>query len=192
MNFYSFGIVLTLSLLAYACEETNPNEPKKESLEVVKDKIDDKEVTNSEEEQVEQALEEKTIQSNKTNSVNSKEPIVSTLSNSIAKKQASTKKQAVEEKKVVIPTKWKNTYSQDKKWMELYESSRTFFLNGWDSEFEGNPDASISRDELLLAYRKRMENIFYETPSFIEFCVQEMKLSAEFELFCQKWNENVN
>ena len=192
MNFYYFGIVLTLSLLAFACEETNPNESKKESLEVEKDKIDDKEVTNSEEEQVEQALEEKTIQSNKTNSVNSKEPVVSTLSNSIAKKQASTKKQAVEEKKVVIPTKWKNTYSQDKKWMELYESSRTFFLNGWDSEFEGNPDASISRDELLLAYRKRMENIFYETPSFIEFCVQEFKVSAEFELFCQKWNENVN
>ena len=192
MNFYYFGIVLTLSLLAFACEETNPNNPKKESLEVEKDKIDDKEVTNSEEEQVEQALEEKTIQSNKTNSVNSKEPVVSTLSNSIAKKQASTKKQAVEEKKVVIPTKWKNTYSQDKKWMELYESSRTFFLNGWDSEFEGNPDASISKDELLLAYRKRMENIFYETPSFIEFCVQEMKVSAEFELFCQKWNENVN
>lgn len=192
MNFYSFGIVLTLSLLAFACEETNPNEPKKESLEVVKDKIDDREVTNSEEEKAEQIFEEQTKQSNKTNSVNSKEPVVSTISNSIAKKQASTKKQAVEEKKVLIPTKWKNTYSQDKKWMELYESSRTFFLNGWDSEFEGNPDASISRDELLLAYRKRMENIFYETPSFIEFCVQELKVSAEFELFCQKWNENVN
>ena len=191
MNFYSFGIVLTLSLLAYACEETNPNEPKKESLEVVKDKIDDREVTNSEEEKAEQIFKEQTKQSNKTNSVNSKEPVVSTISNSIAKKQASTKKQAVEEKKVVIPTKWKNTYSQDKKWMELYESSRTFFLNGWESEFESNPDASISRDVLLLAYRKRMENIFYETPSFIEFCVQEMKVSAEFELFCQKWKENV-
>ena len=43
MNFYSFGIVLTLSLLAFACEETNPNVPKKESLEVEKDKIEDKE-----------------------------------------------------------------------------------------------------------------------------------------------------
>ena len=192
MNFYSFGIVITLSLLAFACEETNPNESKKESLEVEKDKIEDKEVTNSEEEQAEQIFEEQTKQSNRTNSVNSKEPVVSTVSNSIAKKQASTKKQAVEEKKVVIPTKWKNTYSQDKKWMELYESSRTFFLNGWESEFDSNPDASISKDELLLAYRKRMENIFYETPSFIEFCVQEMKVSAEFELFCQKWNENVN
>ena len=192
MNIYSFGIVITLSLLAFSCEETNPNESKKESLEVVKDKIEDKEVPNSEEEQAKQITKEQTKKSNKTNSVNSKEPVVSTLSNSIAKKQASTKKQVVEEKKEVIPPKWKNTYSQDKKWMELYESSRTFFLNGWESEFDSNPDASISRDELLLAYRKRMENIFYETPSFIEFCVQEMKASAEFELFCQKWNENVN
>jgi len=192
MNFYSFGIVITLSLLAVACEETNPNESKKESLEVEKDKIEDKEVTNSEEEQAEQIFEEQTKQSNRTNSVNSKEPVVSTVSNSIAKKQASTKKQAVEEKKEVIPTKWKNTYLQDKKWMELYESSRTFFLNGWESEFDSNPDASISKDELLLAYRKRMENIFYETPSFIEFCVQEIKISAEFELFCQRWKENVN
>lgn len=189
MNFYSFGVVLTLSFLAFACEETNPNEPKQELLEVEKDKIEDKEVTDSEEEQI---IEEQTKQSNKTNSVNSKEPVVSTLSNSIAKKQASTKKQVIEEKKEVIPPKWKNTYSQDKRWMELYESSRTFFLNGWDTEFYSNPDASISKDELLLAYRKRMENIFYETPSFIEFCVQEMKVSPEFDLFCQKWKENVN
>jgi small-conductance mechanosensitive channel len=192
MNFYSFGIVLSFSLLAFACEETNPNKLKKESLEVEKDNLKDKKVSNSEKEIPEHILEEQTKQSNNTNSIKSKEPVVSTVSNSIAKKQASTKKQAVEEKKVVIPTKWKNTYSQDKKWMELYESSRSFFLNGWDSEFERNPGASISRDELLLAYRKRMENIFYETPSFIEFCVQEMKVSAEFELFCQKWNENVN
>jgi hypothetical protein len=192
MNFNSFSIVLTLSLLTFACEETNPNELKKDSLEVEKDNLEDKEVSNSDEVTQEQISEEQTKQSNRTNSVNSKEPVVSTVSNSIAKKQASTKKQAVEEKKVVIPTKWKNTYSQDKKWMELYESSRSFFLNGWNTEFERNPDASISRDELLLAYRKRMENIFYETPSFIEFCVQEMKVSAEFELFCQKWDENVN
>ena len=190
MNFYYFGIVLTLSALAFSCEEKNPNESKKESLEVEKDKIEDKEVTNSEEEQAEQIIEEQTKQT--VNSVNPKIKTASKVSNYTTKKQARTNKQEVEEKKEVIPTKWKNTYSQDKKWMELYESSRTFFLNGWDSEFESNSDASISRDELLLAYRKRMENIFYETPSFIEFCVQEMKVSAEFELFCQKWKENVN
>ena len=189
MNFYYFGIVITLSLLAVACKETKQNASKKESLEVEKDKNEDKEVTNSKEEQPEQIIEKQTKQT--VNSVNPKIKTASKVSNSTTKKQVSTKKLVIEEKKEVIPTKWKNTYSQDKKWMELYESSRTFFLNGWDSEFESNSDASISRDELLLAYRKRMENIFYETPSFIEFCVQEMKVSAEFELFCQKWKENV-
>lgn len=94
--------------------------------------------------------------------------------------------------KAAIPSEWKITYSQDKKWMELYESSRSFFLNGWTNEFEKHPDARISKDELLLAYRKRMENIFYETPSFIEFCVQEMKVSAEFEQFCKVWVENID
>ena len=190
MNNYSFSIFFILSLLLISCKETKQNEPKTESLEVRKDKIEDKEVTDSEEEQPEQIIEKQTKQT--VNSVNPKIKAASKVSSSTTKKQASTNNQVVADKKVVIPTKWKNTYSQDKKWMELYESSRTFFLNGWESEFDSNPDASISRDELLLAYRKRMENIFYETPSFIEFCVQEMKVSAEFELFCQKWNENVN
>jgi hypothetical protein len=76
MNFYSFGIVITLSLLAVACEETNPNESKKESLEVEKDKIEDKEVTNSEEEQAEQIIEEQTKQTLNINSVNPKNPPV--------------------------------------------------------------------------------------------------------------------
>jgi hypothetical protein len=190
MNIYSHSIFFALSLLLIACKETNQNEPKKESLEVEKDKIEDNEVTDSEEEQLEQINEKQTKKT--VNSVNPKIKIASKISNSTPKKQASTKKQVIEEKKEVIPTKWKNTYSQDKKWMDLYESSRTYFLNGWNTEFDSNPDSSISRDELLLAYRKRMENIFYETPSFIEFCVQEMKASAEFELFCQKWSENVN
>lgn len=189
MNFYSIGIVLTLSLLAHACRENNPNAPKKETLEVEKDKIETKEVTNSEEEQPKQIIKEQTKQT--VNSVNPKIKTTSKVSNSKTKKQATSNPQAVDEKKEAIPVKWKNTYSQDKKWMELYESSRTYFLNGWNFEFESNPDASISRDELLFAYRKRMENIFYETPSFIEFSVQEMKVSAEFELFCQKWKGNV-
>lgn len=93
--------------------------------------------------------------------------------------------------KAAIPSEWKISYSQDKKWMELYTSSCSFFLNGWTNEFEKHPDTHISKDELLLAYRKRMEYIFYETPSFIEFCVQEMKVSSEFELFCKVWKENV-
>ena len=101
------------------------------------------------------------------------------------------KSTSTENIKAAIPSEWKISYSQDKKWMELYTSSCNFFLNGWTNEFEKHPDTHISKDELLLAYRKRMENIFYETPSFIEFCVQEMKVSAEFEQFCKVWGENI-
>jgi hypothetical protein len=42
----------------------------------------------------------------------------------------------------------------------------------------------------IAEYKNVGELIFYNRPTFIEFCVQEMKVSAEFELFCQKWNEN--
>ena len=95
------------------------------------------------------------------------------------------------EKKEIYPIKWKNTYSKDKKWMELYDSSCSFFLNGWKNEFEINSSAQISKEELLLAYRKRMENIFYETPSFIEFCVQELEESPKFLAFCEQWKQNI-
>ena len=96
------------------------------------------------------------------------------------------------EKKEIIPIKWKNTYSKDKKWMELYDSSRKFFLNGWKNEFIEHPTTQLTKEELLHAYRKRMENIFYETPSFIEFCVQKLEESPEFLAFCEQWNKNID
>jgi hypothetical protein len=193
MNFYSIGIVLTLSLLAFACDSKNESlNRKSESFVIFNEsfskKIIEKIPLRIRKEAIDKATEKiKTQHSNR----------FFTLAKSMNKKQNTTIKsnsdtQESESQNPILLDKWKNTYSQDKKWMDLYESSRTYFLNGWNSEFERNPDASISKDELLLAYRKRMENIFYETPSFIEFCVQEMKISAEFELFCQRWKENVN
>jgi len=98
---------------------------------------------------------------------------------------------SIEEQSIKIPEKWKNTYSSNPKWMSLYSTSLTSFLKGWEKEFESNSSSRVSREELLQAYRSRMENIFYETPSFIEFCVQEMKLSTEFEEFCQKWKNHI-
>lgn len=97
----------------------------------------------------------------------------------------------LEKNNQLIPIKWKNTYSNDKKWIELYDSSRSFFLNGWRNEFNEHPLTQITKEELLLAYRKRMENIFYETPSFIEFCVNELKVSDEFLTFCKQWKKNI-
>ncbi len=185
--FYS----LVFLYVFYACEtKTEPVSSKVESNAIQK-KSSDKKVEN---ERTDNSLQKLNESSNQIISESAKPSKIASKpleQKTKVSKQNFTTTQQKEVKKPAIPTKWKNTYSQDKKWLDLYESSRTYFLNGWNSEFERNPDASISRDELLLAYRKRMENIFYETPTFIEFCVQEMKVSAEFELFCQKWKENV-
>jgi hypothetical protein len=182
-------LFLCVSISLFACESTTkPNRGQKENAKIAEPKRTNLNSKSQSEQDL--ATKERKVAEQKRNTIS-----VRTNNSKEAIKAVSTSIRPIvttEPKKPQLPFKWKNTYSQDKKWMELYESSRTYFLNGWNSEFERNPDASISKEELLLAYRKRMENIFYETPSFIEFCVQEMKISAEFELFCQKWSENVN
>jgi hypothetical protein len=93
---------------------------------------------------------------------------------------------------VKVPEKWSNAYSKDPKWMELYDETSNTFLMGWSNEFQKNPTARISKDELLFAYRRRMEKIFYETPTFIEFCCYQLSNSNEFKSFMLDYNWNVN
>ena len=92
---------------------------------------------------------------------------------------------------VKVPEKWSNAYSNDPKWMELYEETSNAFLTGWSNEFQRNPSARISKDELLFAYRRRMEKIFYETPSFIEFSVNELRNSDRFKNFITDFQSNI-
>ena len=92
---------------------------------------------------------------------------------------------------VKVPEKWSNAYSNDPKWMELYEETSNVFLTGWSNEFQRNPSARISKDELLFAYRRRMEKIFYETPSFIEFSVNELRNSDRFKSFITDFQSNI-
>ena len=92
---------------------------------------------------------------------------------------------------VKVPEKWSNAYSNDPKWMELYEETSNAFLTGWSNEFQRNPSARISKDELLFAYRRRMEKIFYETPSFIEFSVNELRNSDRFKSFITDFQPNI-
>jgi hypothetical protein len=92
---------------------------------------------------------------------------------------------------VKVPEKWSNAYSNDPKWMELYEETSNVFLMGWSNEFQRNPSARISKDELLFAYRRRMEKIFYETPSFIEFSVNELRNSDRFKNFITDFQPNI-
>jgi hypothetical protein len=92
---------------------------------------------------------------------------------------------------VKVPEKWSNAYSNDPKWMGLYEETSNAFLTGWSNEFQRNPTARISKDELLFAYRRRMEKIFYETPSFIEFSVNELRNSDRFKSFVTDFQPNI-
>jgi hypothetical protein len=92
---------------------------------------------------------------------------------------------------VLIPEKWSKAYSSDPKWMELYEETSSAFLTGWTNEFETNPSAKISREELLFAYRRRMEKIFYDTPSFIEFSATELSESEKFKSFISDFPLNI-
>jgi hypothetical protein len=110
---------------------------------------------------------------------------------------AKNKVEAVKPKKltlndpVKVPEKWSNAYSNDPKWMGLYEETSNAFLTGWSNEFQRNPSARISKDELLFAYRRRMEKIFYETPSFIEFSVNELRNSDRFKSFVTDFQPNI-
>ena len=90
-----------------------------------------------------------------------------------------------------IPQKWSNTYSNDPKWMDLFDKTSDAFLSGWSNEFQNNPGSRITKEELLFAYRSRMEKIFFETPSFIEFSVSKLKLSEKLEIFISKFQANI-
>lgn len=92
-----------------------------------------------------------------------------------------SKNQPIVNEPVKLPEKWSNAYANDPKWMELFQETSNSFLTGWANEFQRNPEARISKEELLFAYRRRMEKIFYETPSFIEFSVNELKNSEQFK-----------
>ena len=95
------------------------------------------------------------------------------------------------QKPVEIPEKWSKAYTSDPKWMELYEETSNVFLSSWQNEFQNNPSARISKEELLFAYRRRMEKIFFETPSFIEFSVSELSKSGKFKEFISDFQTNI-
>ena len=92
---------------------------------------------------------------------------------------------------VKVPEKWSNAYSNDPKWMELFQETSNAFLTGWANEFQQNPEGRISKEELLFAYRRRMEKIFFETPSFIEFSVNELKNSEQFKNLINDFPTNI-
>jgi hypothetical protein len=101
------------------------------------------------------------------------------------------KDQLIVNEPVKVPEKWTYAYSNDPKWMELFQETSNSFLAGWANEFQRNQAARISKEELLFAYRRRMEKIFYETPSFIEFSVNQLKNSEQFKNLITDFPTNI-
>ena len=82
-----------------------------------------------------------------------------------------------------IPAIWEQTFSSDKKWMELYTLSKSSFIKGWKNEFDAKPTTRINEYELVFAYRRRMESAFNKSPEFIEFSVQRFSKDPDFLSF---------
>ncbi len=112
-------------------------------------------------------------------------------SNELAENKEKAPVNIFKQEPIKIPKKWSEAYSKDPKWIALYDETSDAFIRGWANEFLANPSAQISREELLFAYRKRMEKIFFETPSFIEFCASELDKSEKFKSFLLDFQSNV-
>jgi hypothetical protein len=82
-----------------------------------------------------------------------------------------------------IPAIWEQTFSSNKKWMELYALSKSSFIKGWKNEFDAKPTTRINEYELVFAYRRRMESAFNKSPEFIEFSVQRFSKDPDFLSF---------
>ena len=96
------------------------------------------------------------------------------------------------DKKFKIPSKWENAFSTNAEWMALYTESKTAFLTGWTNEFNSNPNSKISESELLYAYRRRMEKAFFQSPEFMEFCIQRLAEDSDFQNFKLAHSAQVN
>lgn len=96
------------------------------------------------------------------------------------------------DEKFKIPSKWENAFSTNAEWMALYAESKRAFLTGWTNEFNSNPKSKISVSELLYAYRRRMEKAFFQSPEFMEFCIQRLAEDSDFQNFKLAYSAQVN
>lgn len=116
----------------------------------------------------------------------------------VLRKEKSTKAEKppeiinTEDKKFKIPSKWEKAFSTNAEWMALYTESKRAFLTGWTNEFNSNPKSKISVSELLYAYRRRMEKAFFQSPEFMEFCIQRLAEDSDFQNFKLAYSAQVN
>lgn len=85
--------------------------------------------------------------------------------------------------------KWNAFYSKDSTWLELYKTSEESFLKGWENEFKKNPNvlSTINKPFLVQLFCRRMEKIFFNSPSFIQFSTDRFKTSEAFARLQTNW-----
>jgi hypothetical protein len=77
----------------------------------------------------------------------------------------------------------------DSTWLELYKTSEESFIKGWENEFKKNPNvlSTINKAFLVQLFCRKMEKIFFNSPSFIQFSTDRFKSSDAFFRLQTNW-----
>ena len=86
--------------------------------------------------------------------------------------------------------KWNSFYSEDSNWLELYNASEASFIKGFENEFIKNPELinTINKPFLIQLFNNKMEKIFFNSPSFIQFSVDRFSACQSLDRLQIKWN----
>ncbi|MBM3430168.1 MAG: hypothetical protein FJX99_04195 [Bacteroidetes bacterium] len=122
----------------------------------------------------------------KINSLESR-PISTTSKKSM--KENASKTQELNNEYQQKKEKWNAFYSEDSTWLELYKTSEESFIKGWENEFKKNPSvlSTINKPFLVQLFCRRMEKIFFNSPSFIQFSTDRFKNSDAFSRLQTNW-----
>ena len=85
--------------------------------------------------------------------------------------------------------KWNAFYSEDSTWLDLYKTTESSFIKGCEHEFIKNPNLinTINKPFLVNLFSRKMEKLFYNSPSFIQFSTDRFKTSEAFARFQTNW-----
>jgi hypothetical protein len=107
----------------------------------------------------------------------------------VAQKQPKvTPKEAYKKESFNIPTEWNDVYSDNPEWLKLYQYAQDAFLKGSDKAFSSNSTLRPSKSQVVQRFERKLEPLFYNTPSFIAFSVERFKNSEGLDTLCKKFN----
>jgi hypothetical protein len=110
--------------------------------------------------------------------------------NQKAVKEVIEKKQETPNEYLQKKEEWDERYSKDATWIDLYNTSEASFIKGVDNEFIKNPAlvSTVNKSFLTHLFSKKMEKLFFNYPSFIQFSTDRFTVSEAFYRLQSKWN----